>query len=339
MNIKEIINLVNGELKLPKNKSIAEIYDKIEITGINSLKYSTEKELSFFSNKKYFTNYLNTKSLVVCVEKKFFKEEFLTDKILILVDDIKKTIDLLIDKFYVEEKQESKICDTAIIDKSVILEKDVSVGEYSVIKQSTKICSGTKIGDLCYIGKNVTIGKGCKIFSSVKILDGTIIGDNVIIHSGAVIGSDGFGYITDKNNFHKKIKQVGIVEISSNVEIGANVCIDRATLGKTFIGEGTKIDNLVHIAHNVEIGKNCLIIAQVGIAGSSIIGDNVILAGQAGIADHIIVGDNSIVAAQAGVISDIEKNKIVSGFPARDHKEQMKLAAMLNRLLLKKKTK
>jgi UDP-3-O-[3-hydroxymyristoyl] glucosamine N-acyltransferase len=333
MKLKEILTLIDGELKLPKNFDVTKI-SELEISGINSLKYATEQELSFFNNKKYLSEYLNSKSLVVCVEKNFFKEEFLTNKILILVKDIKTSMNLLIDKFYPDTLQEPKIHPTAIISPLAKLEENVSIDEYVVIKDYSTIGFGTTIGSLCYIGRNVSIGKNCKIFPMVKILDGTIIGDNVIIHSGSVIGSDGFGYVTQQN-CHKKIKQVGIVEISSNVEIGANVCIDRATLGKTFIGEGTKIDNLVHIAHNVEIGKNCLIIAQVGIAGSSKIGNNVILAGQAGIKDHITIGDNTIVGAQAGVISDIEENKIVSGYPARDHKEQMKLLALLYRLLKK----
>ncbi len=332
MILKELLQLVNGEIKVSPLSGFSQI-DSIEIFGINTLKHASEKELSFFSNQKNYDEYKKTKAKVICVEKKFFKENFLdNNKIIILVNNIKETIKILLDEFYQDEIIEPKISSSAIISDKVYLGENVSIDDYTIIKQFSKIGNNTTIGALCYIGKNVVIGNNCKIYPMVKILDGTKISDNVIIHSGTVIGSDGFGYLKDKDGKHQKIKQVGIVEVSSNVEIGANVTIDRATMGKTFIAEGTKIDNLVHIAHNVEIGKNCLIIAQVGIAGSSKIGDNVILAGQAGIKDHVIIGDNSIVAAQAGVISDIDSGKVVSGYPAIDHKEQMKIIAIMNKL-------
>ncbi|MFQ3675760.1 MAG: LpxD N-terminal domain-containing protein, partial [Endomicrobiia bacterium] len=196
MKLKNIVKLVNGELKLPRDKIISEVY-KIEITGINSLKYATQNELSFFSSKKYFSDYLNSKSEIVCVEKKFFKENFLKDKILILVDDIKKSMSLLIENFYVEQSEENNIHKTVVIEDTAVIDKNVSIGEYTVIKHNTHIGSGTKIGSLCYIGKNVIIGNNCRIYPLVKILDGSVIGDNVIIHSGTVIGSDGFGYITE----------------------------------------------------------------------------------------------------------------------------------------------
>lgn len=335
IKLNELIKCVKGEIKVLGN----DINLDIEIAGVNSLKYASENEISFFSSRKYWSEYLSTQAKVICVNKSIFNEDLLKSrKIFLLVDDIKRAMKTIIGIFYESKNivQEKKIHPTAVISSNAIISERVIVEEYTVIRDNVKILDGTKISSLCYIGENVCIGKNCIIYPSVKIMDNCIIGDNVIIHSGTVIGADGFGYCSEKRdgeNVHYKIYQIGIVEISSNVEIGANVTIDRATLGKTFIGEGTKIDNLVHIAHNVEIGKNCLIIAQVGIAGSCKIGDNVILAGQAGISDHIVIKDNAIVAAQAGVISDVESGIVVSGYPAREHSEQMKALAFLHRMV------
>ncbi len=330
MNLKEIVDVLSAEIIIPKEKKNVNL-DKIEIKGINSLKYADENEISFLNHKIYLHDYETTKSQVICVEKKFFRDELIRDKILLIVDNCKDAIYVLSKKFYQETEIVPYIHKTAIIEHDVILGKDVYIGEYCVIKSGSVIGEKTVINAFCYIGKNVTIGTKCVLFPSVKILDRVKIGNNVIIQSGSVIGSDGFGYIY-KDGKYTKISQMGIVEIADDVEIGANVTIDRATLGKTVIGEGTKIDNLVHIAHNVEIGKNCLIIAQAGIAGSAKIKNNVILAGQAGITDHVIIEDNVIVAAQAGVISNIPSGKIVSGFPAREHKLTMKINAILNKL-------
>jgi len=169
------------------------------------------------------------------------------------------------------------------------------------------------------------------IHPSVTIAKDVIIGNNVIIQSGTVVGSDGYGYAAlDGRQF--RIPQLGTVEIGDDVEIGANVTIDRATLGKTVIGAGTKIDNLVMIAHNVKVGRNCTIVAQSGIAGSTVIGDNVTLAGQSGVVGHVEIGDNVIVGAQAGVTKSVPPNQVVSGYPARKHSEAKSINAHLTRL-------
>jgi UDP-3-O-[3-hydroxymyristoyl] glucosamine N-acyltransferase len=182
-----------------------------------------------------------------------------------------------------------------------------------------------------FIGQGATIGDDSIIYENATIKDNVIIGRNVRVHSGTVIGSDGFGYVLDKGKHHK-IPQVGGVIIEDDVEIGANVCVDRATVGNTIIGSGTKIDNLVQIGHNVVVGKNSIIISQVGVSGSVEIGDSVILAGQVGIRDHIKIGDKAIVGAQAGIGSDIPAGQIFSGSPAIPHKKWLRAQSIYSKL-------
>jgi UDP-3-O-[3-hydroxymyristoyl] glucosamine N-acyltransferase len=182
-----------------------------------------------------------------------------------------------------------------------------------------------------YVGRNVTIGDNCLIYPGARILDGTVIGSNVSIHSSTVIGSDGFGYAESPTGL-KKIKQVGWVEIEDDVEIGSNCSVDRGALGPTRIGRGSKIDNLVQIAHNVEIGQHCIIVAQVGISGSTKLGNGVILAGQVGLVGHIELGDGVKVGAQSGVNHSIEAGKMVFGYPAREIMQSKRIEASLSRL-------
>lgn len=206
-----------------------------------------------------------------------------------------------------------------------------SIGYNAYIGRNVKIGDNVWIHPHVYISENVRIGDNSIIHPFVTVCDAVTIGGNVIIHSGTVIGADGFGY-TKVGSEHYKIPQIGEVIIGDSVEIGANVTIDRARTGKTEIGRGTKIDNLVHIAHNVSIGEDCIIIAQVGISGSVTIGDRVLLAGQAGVVDHVVIGDDAIICARAGVIGDIESGSFVSGYPARPHREQMRMHAAQKKL-------
>jgi UDP-3-O-[3-hydroxymyristoyl] glucosamine N-acyltransferase len=210
---------------------------------------------------------------------------------------------------------------------------DVIVGAFSVIERGAIVGKQTTIASNCYIGAGARVGQNCRIYPNVVIRENCEVGDRAIIHSGAVIGSDGFGFSTDrKTGKHRKIPQLGNVVIGDDVEMGANAAIDRATIGSTLIGSGTKIDNLVHLAHNVQIGKDCLILALTGVAGSTNIGDRVILAAQAGVAGHLNVGDGAIIMAQSGIMSDVEKGAILFGSPARPRREAFKLQALYGRL-------
>ncbi len=206
--------------------------------------------------------------------------------------------------------------------------KNSKISPFAIIEPDVKIGKNVTIGPFSYIGRSVKIGDDVFIGARATILDKVIIGNRVFIQPGAVIGSEGFGYVK-KGRRYLRISHIGGVIIDDDVEIGANVTIDRGTIGDTIIGAGTKIDNLVHIGHNVKIGKNCIIIAQVGISGSVRIGDNVILAGQVGIKDNVEIGDNSIIYAKSAVFKSVPKNSIWSGIPARNHYETMKAYARL----------
>jgi len=209
----------------------------------------------------------------------------------------------------------------------------VSVGDFSVVERGAEVGDGTTILPQCYVGENVRIGKLCLLHPRAVVREDCELGDRVTLHPGAVIGADGFGFTTDKKTGrHTKIPQVGNVVIGDGVEIGANATVDRATLGSTVIESGVQIDNLVMIAHNVRVGRDSVIVSQVGVAGSTTIGRNVILAGQAGLAGHLTVGDGAVVSAQTGVMSDVPPKAILFGSPGRPHREAFKLQALYGRL-------
>ncbi|MFH1538133.1 MAG: UDP-3-O-(3-hydroxymyristoyl)glucosamine N-acyltransferase [bacterium] len=220
---------------------------------------------------------------------------------------------------------------TAVVSDSAKLGKGVFVGANAVIEAGAAIGDRTVIHPLAYVGEDARIGEDCVLHPITCVLRGCRVGDRVILHSGVVIGADGYGYVREGER-HVKIRQVGNVVIGDDVEIGANSAVDRATIGSTVVGDGTKIDNLVQVGHNVSIGKNCVICGQVGIAGSSSVGDGAVLAGQVGISDHVHVGSRVILGGQAGVIADVPDGAFYSGYPARPHREAMQLLKMIDRL-------
>ncbi len=207
---------------------------------------------------------------------------------------------------------------TAVIAPSAQLAPGAAVGPYAVIEGDVRVGAGTEIGAFCYLGRGARLGEGCRLYPRVTLYAGARLANRVILHSGAVIGSDGFGYVVEGGK-RWKFPQVGEVEIQDDVEIGANATIDRGSLDRTQIGTGTKLDNLVHIAHNVSIGENTVIAAQTGISGSSIVGKNVACGGQVGIADHCEIEDDAVIGAQAGIPSGkiVRRSQIVWGTPAR----------------------
>ncbi len=220
---------------------------------------------------------------------------------------------------------------TAVVAADAVLGEGVTVGPYCVIEPGARLGERTVLVAQCYIGHDAYVGADARLYPFVTVRERVRIGDRVIVHSGAVLGSDGFGYASVKGEW-RKIPQIGTVEVGDDVEIGANVTVDRARFGKTVIARGAKIDNLVQIAHNVQVGEHTAMAAQVGISGSTRIGHHVQLGGQAGLAGHLSVGDNAVVGAQAGVTKDVPPGTFVSGYPAMEHRRATKLHAHVARL-------
>jgi len=319
--LSEIAKLVNGRL-IGNGRA--------RIRGINGIKEAQEGELSFLANSKYAALAKQSKASAILVSA----EVKLPGKNLIVVDNPSIAFAQVINEVLdIKKYAREGIHPTAVIADDAKLGKNVAIGAYAVIEAGASIGEDTVIDPGAYIGHETRLGSFCRIYPHVTIRERCVLGDRVIVHSGTVIGADGFGF-EETEGIHAKIPQVGTVEIGNDVEIGANAAIDRARFGKTIIGEGTKIDNLVQIAHNVKIGKNCIIVAQVGIAGSVEVQDKAILAGQAGVAGHLTIGEGAIVGAQSGVTKSVPAHTTVSGYPALPHLEARKLHANLKRLPL-----
>ncbi len=223
------------------------------------------------------------------------------------------------------------ISDKAVVYPNVKLGKNVVIREFAVVESGVCLEDGVVVLPFAYVGRNSVVGEGTILFPGAVVYPNTVVGKRCRIHAGAVVGADGFGYY-EKNGKRVKIPQIGRVVIGNDVEIGANTCIDRATFGKTVIGEGTKIDNLVQIGHNCKIGRDCAFAGQVGISGSVKVGDRVLMGGQVGIADHISIGSDVKIAAKAGVMSDIKDGEAVIGAPAMPAARWKRIQAVINRL-------
>ncbi len=317
-NLKEIAMLIEGEVVGDES---------IEVEGVADIEEAKEGEIAFISDKKHLPRLKTTRASAVIVSREI-KEAKVS---LIRVENPYLAFSQMMRILVPYQKPTKGVHPSAIIPEGVDLGKEISIGAHSVIGEGVKIGDNTIIYPLVYVGKGSRIGKDCLIYPQVMIREGVEIGNRTIIHSGTVIGSDGFGYIKAKEKQHK-VPQIGKVVIEDDVEIGANVTIDRATLGKTWIKRGVKIDNLVQIAHNVVIGEDSIIVAQVGISGSTEIGKGVTLAGQAGVVGHIKIGDGAIVGGGAAVLKSVPSNTIVSGSPARPHTQAKRIEASVLKL-------
>ncbi len=302
----------------------------VELTGLAGLKEAQPGDLSFLANPKYAEYLKTTKASCVIIPEGTPADPSKT--YLISGNPYlawAKAVTLFVQA--TSEKPTPGVHPSAFVDPSAKVDPAASIGAQAVVEAGAEIGPGTVILPLVYVGKKARIGKDCLIYPQASIREDCLLGDRVILHCGTVIGSDGFGYARDGAK-QFKIPQVGHVVIGDDVEIGANVTVDRGAAGPTVIGRGTKIDNLVQIAHNVNIGQDCVIVAQSGIAGSTKLGDRVILAAQAGVIGHIEIGDDSMVGAQSGVPKSLPPKSIVFGYPARHHMKAKRIEAVVDRL-------
>lgn len=302
------------------------------IRGVSDIKDGAPDTITFLFNPKHQELIDQTSASAVIVAD----AALLNDKSGIVVDNPRLAMAKVLKLFEPQNNIEKGIHTAAIVHKSAKIGKDVSIGAFTVIGQNVEIADDTIIYNNVSIGDNVIIGTNTVIYPQVAIYSRTNIGNNVIVNMGTVIGSSGYGYETE-NDVHHKIPQIGSVIIEDDVEIGANCAIDRGTIGNTIIGQGTKLDNLVHIAHNVKIGKGCLLMGQVGIAGSAEIGDYCIFAGHAAVRDGVIIGNRAVFAAKSGVTKSLPGGKVYAGMPAREIREKNKRDAAYKQIELLKK--
>lgn len=301
------------------------------IEGVATLETAGGKDIAFLARRKYLPHLGATGAAAVLISRELGDIDAPPDTSLLWVDDAHLALAETLSLLYPKPQREAQIAPTAQVAQGVELGADVSIGAYSVVEAGTKLGDGVTVGPLCFIGENCAVGAGTELKDQVSLYANTEIGARCILHSGTRVGVDGFGYVLHENQ-HRKVPQVGRCVLEDDVEVGANVCIDRGSVGETRVGAGTKIDNLVHIAHNVSIGRGCIIVAQVGIAGSTTLGNGVALAGQVGIVGHLHIGDGARVAAQAGVSHDIPAGETWFGYPARPRTEAMRASAAFMKL-------
>jgi len=305
LKASDIAKVVNGRLEGNPESTIENAAGLLE---------ATESDLSFFHNPKYADLLNKTRAPII------------------LIPDNTNEVSLPEGKTWIRtlNPQWAFAQILALLDQAR-QHHPKGIDSKAHVESTATLGRGTIVYPGCYIGHNVRIGENCLIYPNVVIREDCQIGNRVIIQPGAVVGSDGYGFATQKGKHHK-IPQIGRVVVEDDVEIGANVTIDRATTGETRIGAGTKIDNLVHIAHNVQIGRDCLIVAQVGISGSTKVGNSVTLAGQVGVVGHLTIGDGAIVTAQSGIMNDVAPGEVLFGSPARPHRLALKLQALYGKL-------
>jgi UDP-3-O-[3-hydroxymyristoyl] glucosamine N-acyltransferase len=322
VTLGEIVDLVSGQYAGDRARSVS---------AVAALADASSEQLTFLSNRKYAAQLTETRAGAILVPKNLEGD----DDRWIRVDDPYFALAKIMSRWFSVRPMPNGVSDKASVAVSARLGKNVAVGPFATIGESVVVGNNVTIFQGVSIEAGSSIGDDCIIYPNVVIYDGTRIGRRCIIHAGVVIGSDGYGFALNEGKHHK-IPQIGIVRIEDDVEIGAGTTIDRAALGETVVGEGTKIDNLVQIGHNVKIGKHCLLVSQVGIAGSTELGDYVAVAGQSGFSGHLKIGHRVQVAAKSAVLEDVPDDAKVMGSPAIPFKEFARRQATLKRLAKKK---
>ncbi|SFZ97542.1 UDP-3-O-[3-hydroxymyristoyl] glucosamine N-acyltransferase [hydrothermal vent metagenome] len=313
--------------EITKKLNLSSFENDIEIDGIHTLLEATSSQLSFFNSEKYLDDLAHTKAAAVLIEEKY--ADLLPKTTIALITD-EPYLKLALASKYFAHKLETKgghpeLGEGCDIDKRVRFGKNVKLGDNVIVFAG------------CYLGDNVTIGSDTVLNPNVTIYHGSTLGERCIIHSGTVIGCDGYGFAHTKMGEHIKIYQNGNVQIEDDVEIGSNCTIDRAVFGTTYVRKGTKIDNLIQIAHNCDIGEHCLFASQVGLSGSTKLGRNVIMGGQSATTGHLEIGAFSTIAGRCVATKSLEGGKTYAGFPAIEHRTWLKLQAKISGLLKRKK--
>jgi len=300
----------------------------LDVTGVQTLEKAGAEHVAFLTNKKYSHRFEASQAAVVLIDEKSFPD---TVRPIIRVADPYLAFAHLQRHFYPQKKTSGMRHVSAEISSSAQLADDVDVAAMAVIGADVHIASGTSIGAACVVGEGAVIGENCVLHAKSVVSEFCVLENRVILQSGAVIGSDGFGYAWSGSD-HLKIPQVGRVVLQEDVEIGANTCIDRGAIGDTLIGRGVKLDNLIQIGHNVQVGAFSVMASQVGISGSTVVGTGCQLGGQVGTAGHIKIGDGCKIAAKSGVPNDLEAGGTYAGIPVMPHRVWLRLAAIMPRL-------
>lgn len=319
----QIAAMINGKVEGDANASV---------NNFGKIEEAKNGQLSFLANPKYEEYIYTTEASVIIVNESLELKQAV-QATLIRVADAYSAFAALLRKYQeIVQQQLVGVQEPVYISKTATYGEQVFIGAFAYLGNHVKIGNQTKIHAQVYIGDQVTIGEGCVIHPGVKPLHGTVVGNHVIIHAGTVVGSDGFGFAPQADGTFIKVPQMGNVVIEDHVEIGANSTIDRATIGSTLIKKGAKLDNLIQIAHNVEIGMSTVVAAQAGISGSTKIGNGVMIGGQAGIVGHIKIEDGAKINAQSGVSKNIESGKAVTGSPAHDYTSALRSQALIRKL-------
>ncbi|MEO8961360.1 MAG: UDP-3-O-(3-hydroxymyristoyl)glucosamine N-acyltransferase [Ginsengibacter sp.] len=313
---RQIADLINGTIE--GNPDVA-------VSSFGKLEDAVAGQLAFLANPKYEDFIYSTKASIIIVNTTFLLEKEITATIIRVPDAYSSFAVLLTAYSEMAKANLTGIEQPSAVDSTVTMGENVYIGAFTYVGHDVVIGNNVKLYPQVYVGNNVTIGDDAVLFPGVKIHHDCVIGRNVVIHAGSVIGGDGFGFAPQTDGSFKKVPQIGNVVIEDNVEIGANTTIDRATIGSTIIKSGAKLDNLIQIAHNVEVGNNTVIAAQSGVSGSARIGKNVMIGGQAGIVGHIQIADGSKINAQSGVGKSIKTpNTSVTGSPAYDYGQALR---------------
>lgn len=315
--VKELAQFLGGTVIGDENREISDVKGLAE-AGSDDISFAVEP----------YTEYLPQVHAGAVITEKEYPAG---NNTLVLVENPRLAFSKLLELFHPRQSVQKGIHSTAVVDESAKIGENTAVMAYAVIGKNVRIGAGSVVYPYVFIGDNVTIGANAAIYPGAVIMENTVMGDNAVIRAHAVIGGEGFGFAT-KDGKHTRIPQIGNVTIGDDVEIGACTTIDNGTLGSTKVGRGTKIDNLVHLGHNVEIGEDCFVIAQTGIAGSTKVGNHVTFAGQTGCTGHITIGDNVTFAGKSGIVGNVASNTINAGFPARPHIEWSRTQVYIKKL-------